>query len=368
MILAPGAVIGVLGGGQLGRMLALAAARLGFDAHIFAPEPESPAARVAARASVAAYTDLPALRAFARACDVVTFEFENVPAASVAALLEAGAPVRPGARALAVAQDRLAEKRFLLELGLPTAPHRPVESEADLPPALAEIGLPAILKAQRLGYDGKGQARIAEPGHAATAFAAIGGGPAILEAFVDFEREISIVAARGADGAFAPYGPCENWHEGGMLRRTRAPAAIPAALAEKATQAARAVAEALDYVGVLAVEFFVTKEGALITNEFAPRVHNSGHWTADACDAGQFEQHVRAVAGWPLGDPRARYAAEMENLIGADAERWPALAGEGQARVWLYGKGEARPGRKMGHVTRLEPMVSKTLKDDSGGL
>ncbi|MBU6372336.1 MAG: 5-(carboxyamino)imidazole ribonucleotide synthase [Alphaproteobacteria bacterium] len=361
-VLSPGATIGILGGGQLGRMLALAAAELGFDVHVFTPEDDSPAARVAARCTRAAYDDTAALAAFARAVDVVTFEFENVPAATVEALVAAGAVVRPGARALAVAQDRLLEKAFLTEAGAPTVAHRRIDGPDDIPAALGALGAPALLKTRRLGYDGKGQAWVRSPADAATAWASIGAAPAILEAAARFEREISVIAARGADGAIAVYDVCENRHADGILAETRVPAQAPSATTAAAVAATRAVLAALDYVGVLAIEFFVMPDGAVLANEMAPRVHNSGHWTQDACIACQFENQIRAVAGWPLGDVTRFADVRMLNLIGDAAADWRAHAATPGAAVHLYGKREARPGRKMGHVTLLS-----NLRSSNGG-
>lgn len=348
---APGATLGILGGGQLGRMIAIAAAQLGLKSHVYCPDSECPAFDVAAARTVAAYEDGEALRRFAGAVDVVTYEFENVPD-EAAAILGGVVPLRPNARALATAQDRLLEKRFVSGLGLATAPFRPVDDEQDLGAALAELGTPAILKTRRFGYDGKGQVRIAPGDRAGEAYAHLGGAPAILEGFVAFTREISIVAARGLDGAFAAYDPCLNEHRDGILRTTRLPAGIGPELATGAVAAARRIAEALDYVGVLAVELFVLEEaGQVVVNEIAPRVHNSGHWTIEGADCSQFEQHVRAVCGWPLGSPARRGAVEMHNLIGPEIERWPDLLATPGARLHHYGKGRARPGRKMGHVT-----------------
>lgn len=353
--LTPGATIGVLGGGQLGRMLALAAARLGFDCHIYTPEEGECATHVAARSTIAAYDDEKALAAFARSVSVVTFEFENVPAATAEALKASGAMLRPSPRSLATAQDRVVEKTFFRHVGVETAPFAAIESSADLDAALAAVGAPAILKTRRLGYDGKGQARIGTKSDGGPAYCAIGEGAAILEAFLRFEREVSVVAARGADGAYAAYDVCENEHRNGILARTRAPARIDPVLAAQAQAHTRRIMDALDHVGVLAVEYFLMPDGALFANEFAPRVHNSGHWTEDACLTSQFEQHIRAVAGWPLG-PATRIAdVEMINLIGEDADKWAALAADPGARLHLYGKGPPRPGRKMGHVNRLKP-------------
>lgn len=348
--LPPGSVIGILGGGQLGRMLALAAARLGLRCHIYDPAPEPPAAQVAARCTTAGWEDRAALESFAAAVDVVTYEFENIPAATLD-LLGALRPVRPGRRALEVSQDRVAEKSFLAGLGLATAPFAPVDGPADLPAAIAATGLPAVLKTRRMGYDGKGQALIATPGEAEAKLAAIGGGPAILEGFVRFEREASVIAARGLEGAVVAYDPGENVHEQGILRRTSVPARLSPALRAEAVLAAGRILTALDYVGVMGVELFVTARGLLV-NEIAPRVHNSGHWTQAGCLIDQFEQHIRAVAGWPLGDGRRHSDVVMENLIGAEVHAALELARDPAVQIHLYGKAEARPGRKMGHVNR----------------
>lgn len=354
-MLKPGSRIGILGGGQLGRMLAMSAAQLGFDVHIFTPEDNSPAARVAAATMVAPYEDLDAVARFAAGVDVVTYEFENVPVATAQAAAE-HAPLRPGVRALEVCQDRVAEKSFVNAAGLETTLWRAIASEDEAEAAIAALGTPAILKTCRLGYDGKGQSVIREASAAREAFRALGGVPCILEAFAPFEREVSVVAARGVDGAVAAYPLVENHHEGGILRTTIAPAPGADALAEDALRIATGVLAGLDYVGVLAVELFAMGDGRLLVNEIAPRVHNTGHWTMDACAVSQFEQHIRAVAGWKLGDPSPHSAARMENLIGSDALRWQALASEPGACLHLYGKGEAREGRKMGHVNRLSPL------------
>lgn len=348
--LAPGATIGILGGGQLGRMLALAAARLGLRTHVYEPAAGPCAAPVVERVIRAGWDDVAALRDFASGVDVVTYEFENVPVATLDAVGDL-APVRPGRRALEAAQDRMAEKDFLTGLGLATAPYAAVDDPGGLAAALGRVGAPAILKTRRLGYDGKGQARLAGAADAAAALAAIGGGPAVLEGFVAFEREISVIAARGLDGAVAAFDPGENVHRDGILHTTTIPAAIPARVAQDAALIAGRILTALDYVGVIGVELFVTPRG-LVVNEIAPRVHNSGHWTMDGCLICQFEQHVRAIAGWPLGDGARHSDAVMTNLIGAEIDAAPGLTG---AAVHVYDKGEARPGRKMGHVTRLSP-------------
>jgi 5-(carboxyamino)imidazole ribonucleotide synthase len=350
--LAPGGTIGIIGGGQLGRMLAMAAARLGLKTSIYNDAPYAPAFQVTPHATVGAYDDLQKLAAFADACDVVTFEFENLPAHAIAHLGE-HVPVRPGAHALAVTQDRLSEKTFVEKLGLKTAPFFEVSSTDQARDAFGRIGGKAIIKTRRFGYDGKGQAKVTSAGETAKAFESFKGAPAILEGFVDFSYEASVVAARGADGSFLAYDPPENEHENHILRRSTVPSRLSAAQAEEAHTIARKIADALDYVGVLAVELFVGKDGALLVNEIAPRVHNTGHWTIEACQCSQFEQHMRAVAGWPLGDPSRHADAVMENIIGAEADAWEALAKTGA--LHLYGKTEARPGRKMGHVTRLKP-------------
>jgi 5-(carboxyamino)imidazole ribonucleotide synthase len=352
-------MIGVLGGGQLGRMLAMAAARLGFDVTVLEPKPDSPAARVAARALNAAYDDPQALKILA-GCDVVTFEFENVPAAVVQALERLGAAVAPGGRALAAAQDRLSEKQFFGDLGVAVAPYAAIDSPADIVAALPRLGHRALLKTRRNGYDGKGQTWVEGAADAQAALARIGDQPAILEGRVRFVRELSIIAARGRTGEIACYPLGENRHEAGVLRRTLAPASTTEATRLQAEVIARRALEALDYVGVLAVELFELIGGELVVNEFAPRVHNSGHWTLDGCEVDQFEQHVRAIAGWPLGPTEALAQVEMINLLGEEVDAWPALAADPSARLWLYGKGEAWPGRKMGHVNRLRPATPTT--------
>ncbi|WP_424928065.1 5-(carboxyamino)imidazole ribonucleotide synthase [Amaricoccus tamworthensis] len=345
-----GSRVGILGGGQLGRMLSVAASRLGMTTHIFEPGANPPAAHVADKVTQAGYDDLAALEAFARSVDVVTYEFENVELSAVD-VLEPIVPVRPGRRALEVAQDRIAEKEFLAGMGLRPAPFRNVSSLDDLREAIAEIGTPAILKTRRFGYDGKGQARIKSAEDAAGAWEAVNGAPSVLEGFVDFDREISVIAARSLAGEVSAYDPGENVHRDGILHTTTVPANISASLAQDAVLTAGRVLNALDYVGVIGVEMFATNQG-LIVNEFAPRVHNSGHWTQDACLTDQFENHIRAVCGWPLGDGQRHSNAEMLNLLGDDVFTAPALTG---AAVHLYGKAEARPGRKMGHVNRITP-------------
>jgi 5-(carboxyamino)imidazole ribonucleotide synthase len=350
--LAPGAVVGILGGGQLGRMLAMAAARLGLVARIYDPDPAAPAGQVAAL-TVGAWDDAAALATFARGCAVVTYEFENIPPAALDAI-ESVAPVRPNRRALEISRDRRSEKAFLNGLGLPTAPWAEVTDAATLSTAIDRIGAPAILKTATLGYDGKGQARLSAPADGPAALAAMGGRPAVLEGFVAFEREVSVIAARSLSGAVVAYDPGENLHEGGILRTTDVPAALRPGQVQDAVLLAGRILGALDYVGVMGVELFVTPRGLLV-NEIAPRVHNSGHWTQLGCAVDQFEQHLRAIAGWPLGDGRRHADVRMENLIGDDIARVPALASDAGAQLHLYGKAEARPGRKMGHVNRLRP-------------
>jgi 5-(carboxyamino)imidazole ribonucleotide synthase len=352
-IFAPGATIGILGGGQLGRMIAVAAAQLGYRTHIYAPESSGPAADVSPLWTRCDYADSQALARFAGAVDLITFEFENVPQETVALLAGLG-HVRPNARALGIAQDRLSEKRFVTDLGGRTAPFAPVEGLADLERAIGQIGTPAILKTSRMGYDGKGQVRIMPGDDAAAAWAAMDGAPCILEGFVAFDAEFSVILARGEDGAMRFWDSPANVHEHGILATSTVPAGgiVAAQEAEARAMAAR-VADALDYVGVLALEFFAGAEGPVF-NEMAPRVHNSGHWTIEGALTSQFENHVRAICGLPLGDTAlAARRVEMRNLIGADAADWRAILSDPANHLHLYGKHEARPGRKMGHVTRL---------------
>ena len=350
-ILQPGACIGILGGGQLGRMLSVAASRLGLRCHVYDPGANPPAGHVAEKVTTAAWDDEGALRAFAGSVDVITYEFENIPTATLD-LLESLRPVRPNRRALAVSQDRLTEKDFLTGLGLTTAPYRNIPDAAALGAALAEIGAPAILKTRRLGYDGKGQARIMDPAQGPDALAEMGGAEAILEGFVTFSHEVSVIAARGVTGEVACFDPGENVHEAGILRTTTVPARLTQAQRMDAVLLAGRILNALDYVGVMGVELFVTAQG-LVVNEIAPRVHNSGHWTQAGCAVDQFEQHIRAVAGWPLGNGQRYADVVMENLIGDDVDRVPALSKQADVQIHLYGKGAARPGRKMGHINRI---------------
>lgn len=354
--LPPGSVIGILGGGQLGRMSALSAARLGYACHVFAPEADSPGMQVAAHRTVAPYEDRAALARFAASVSVVTFEFENVPAAALEAL-SGLVDCRPGLAALATCQDRVAEKAFLGRIGVPVAPWRAVETEADLHAAVAALGLPAVLKTTRMGYDGRGQAVLRSPEDLAPAFARLAPKPLVLEAFIPFAAELSAIAARGADGAIAVFDATENRHAHHILDLSLAPARVPAATAAAARAHVAAVAEGLDLVGVVALEMFLLPDGTLLGNEIAPRPHNSGHWTMDACAASQFDQHIRAVAGLPLASPARHHDAVMKNLIGAEGlAAWPRLVATPDVVPHLYGKAEARPGRKMGHATRLLPL------------
>ena len=353
----PDATIGILGGGQLGRMLALAAARLGFKCHVLCAERNSPAFDVVRRVTEADFADKAALDRFADDVDVITYEFENVPA-ETATFLAARKPVLPDPKVLAVTQDRLVEKDFIVSLGIPTAPYAGVATEAELVPALDAVGRPAVLKTRRFGYDGKGQATLRKGDDPAAAWRAVGGQPAIIEAFVGFEREISVVAARGHDGRIECFDVTENEHRDHILKVSRAPAAIPHELAQEARAIAEKIAHSLDYVGVLAVEMFVLIDAAgpkVLVNEVAPRVHNSGHWTLDGASISQFEQHIRAIAGWPLGRPVRLGNVTMTNLIGEEIESYEEWLTVKGATVHIYGKGPARPGRKMGHVTQIEP-------------
>ena len=352
--LPPGATIGILGSGQLGRMLILAAARLGFKCHVYADAP-GPAFDVAAATTIGAYDDEAALATFAAAITAATFEFENIPEATVA-FLSSLTTVRPGAKALACAQDRMNEKRLARALGAQTANFAAVDTLQDLRRALAELGTPAILKTRRFGYDGKGQIPIKDESRATEAWSALAEAPAILEAFVPFTAELSIVAVRSAAGQFAAYDVATNEHRDGILFQSHVPTKLSLETCDAATATTKAIADALDYVGVIAVEFFVQLDGGketLFVNEIAPRVHNSGHWTIDACAVSQFENHIRAVAGWPLGSTGRHSNAVMTNLIGQEAQTWKELAAEANACLHLYGKRDARPGRKMGHVTHL---------------
>jgi len=353
--LPPGSTIGILGAGQLGRMLAVAASQLGLKCRIYSDVP-GPASDVAISTTIGPYDDLEKIAAFAAETDVVTYEFENVPVGAAAAV-ERVRPVRPGLKALEVAQDRFREKTFISALGLPLPRFAVVDGPDDFAAAVREVGAPAILKSRRLGYDGKGQARIAAAGEIGAAFEAIGRAPATLEAMVNFQYEVSVLLVRSLNGDIRFYDIPQNHHEGGILRTSTVPSVLPTKDRARAIEIATTLAEALDYVGVIGVEMFYVGEGTepLLLNEFAPRVHNSGHWTMDACAVSQFENHIRAVAGWPLGDCGRHSDCRMTNLIGDDVAAWPDLAAEAGASLHLYGKNQARPGRKMGHVNRLLP-------------
>jgi 5-(carboxyamino)imidazole ribonucleotide synthase len=353
-VLAPGATIGILGGGQLGRMTALAAARLGYRCHVFAAEPDSPAEQVCDAATVAEFSDLAALDRFAAAVDVATFEFENIPAEAVRRV-SASTPVLPRPEILEITQDRLREKDFLRSIEVATTAYREVCDGAALARAMRDFGYPAVLKSVRMGYDGKGQVTLTAETPPEEAWRRMGGEIGILESFVDFACEISVVVARGGSGAWAAYPPVENQHTNHILDTTIAPARIGAETATRAEAIARHVAEKLDLVGVLAVEMFVTRSGDVVVNELAPRPHNSGHWTIDACVTSQFEQLVRAVCGLPLGSVEHHSDAVMKNLLGSEVERWRDALADPLAKLHLYGKREVQPGRKMGHVTRLIP-------------
>jgi 5-(carboxyamino)imidazole ribonucleotide synthase len=355
--LKPGDTIGILGGGQLGRMLAMAAARLGLRCQVFSPDPDSPAFDVVLNATCAEYADVEALELFASDVDVITYEFENVPA-SAAMVLDARRPVLPNRKILETTQDRLAEKDFVTRLGIGTADFADVTSVTSLRAAIDRIGLPAVLKTRRFGYDGKGQAIIREGDDIAKVWTGLGTKAAILEAFVPFEREISVIAARSADGHVECFDVTENEHRDHILKVSRAPAPIPDVLADEARRIAGRIADALDYVGVLAVEMFVLANGSgpkVLVNEIAPRVHNSGHWTLDGASISQFEQHIRAIAGWPLGKPVRHGQVTMTNLIGDEINRYEEWLTVPGATVHIYGKGTPRPGRKMGHVTQVSP-------------
>lgn len=350
----PGSIIGILGGGQLGRMLSVASAQLGYGTHIFAPQSSGPAADVSPRWTQGQYDDEAALGQFADAVDVVTYEFENIDTVAIEILGRHGL-VRPGLKALQIAQDRLQEKSFVAQLGGRTAPFAAVNSLDDLNTALGQIGTPAILKTNRFGYDGKGQVRITDADHASAAWDEIGRTPAILEGFVPFDQEYSVILVRGADGDIRFWDSPANVHIDGILATSTIPAGpVIEAQLQQARDLARTVADALDYVGVLTLEFFASAAGPVF-NEMAPRVHNSGHWTIEGALTSQFENHIRAICGVPLGDTRlVAPGIVMRNLIGEQVHEWNRLLDDPANHMHLYGKGEARPGRKMGHVTRLE--------------
>jgi len=361
--LTPGAAIGVLGSGQLGRMLALAARPMGYGVHVFSPERDSPAGRVADQEWSAPYEDLDAARRFARGVDVVTLEFENIPAGTVEEISDL-APVRPGLRTLGTTQNRLREKEFLRGAGFPVAPFRAVPDRAFLDAAIEEVGVPAVLKTAGFGYDGKGQTKISAPEDAGAAWEALGG-EAVLEAWVDFEMELSVVAARGLDGSFAHYGSVRNTHDRHILDLTVAPAGVPE-VEREAVDIAAGVFEELGIVGTACVEFFLTGGGGLLVNEIAPRPHNSGHWTIEGAATSQFEQQLRAVCGLPLGSTHRPEPAAMANLLGdlwvGGEPDWPAALAVPGASLHLYGKGEPRPGRKMGHITALAPTPEEATR------
>jgi 5-(carboxyamino)imidazole ribonucleotide synthase len=353
-VIAPGAALGVLGSGQLGRMFCIAARRMGYRVHTFSPEEDTPTGQVADVEVTADYEDVDALRAFAGSVDVVTFEFENVPIGAIEAI-EALAPVRPSAAALHTAQQRAREKTFLADHGFPTAPFARAATLDELWDAVARVGTPAVIKTANYGYDGKGQHKITTQADVAHIWDAIGHQEAIVEKFISLQAEISVIAARGLDETIVEYPVFENRHRNHILDLTTAPAAVPAPIAANAVEITRAILRELQYVGVLCVEFFVSTDNELLVNELAPRPHNSGHWTIDACVTSQFEQLVRAICGLPLGSPERHSDAVMKNLIGADVEQWCDILKDPGAKLHLYGKMEARPGRKMGHVTRLSP-------------
>ncbi len=346
-----GSVIGILGGGQLGRMLSVAAARLGFRCRIYEPGANPPAGQVADQVTTAGYEDREALLHFGESVNVVTYEFENVPAEALD-VIGSAALIRPNRKALRISQDRLIEKDFLTGIGLEVANYAGVDDGSTLTQAISTVGTPAILKTRRFGYDGKGQVRFTDPNLAVEALTELSGAPSILEACVDFSSEISVIAARSATGEVVCFDPGENVHRDGILRTTTVPAPITESVRADALAIAGTILDALDYTGVLGVELFVTGDGLLV-NEFAPRVHNSGHWTQNGCVVDQFEQHVRAIAGWPLGDARRHSDVVMENLIGDDVDRVPELVLDPTVALHLYGKAEIKPGRKMGHVNRV---------------
>ncbi len=364
-IILPGSTIGVLGSGQLGRMFAISARRMGYRVHTFSPDQDTPTGQIADVEVMASYDDLDQVCSFARNVDVVTFEFENVPTATAEAAARC-APVRPAGHILHTTQQRIREKRFITGAGLPLTPYREVHSLEDLRVGLQELGYPAVLKSAAFGYDGKGQFTIHSPDQVETAWGAVGRQESVLEAFIDFEREISVVAARGVDGEFVHYDPIENQHRRHILDLSAAPARIHPKLAADAVEIAREVLEKLEVVGVLCVEFFVTRSGTLLINELAPRPHNSGHLTVDACVSSQFEQQLRAVCGLPLGSTQQYRPSAMANLLGElwgnGEPDWRAVCSFPQVKLHLYGKLEARPGRKMGHVTALDSAVDKALE------
>ncbi len=351
-ILSPGSKIGIVGGGQLGRMLALAAAPLGFKIHIYTPDPNSPAAQVVSNVTIGEYDDIEAVGAFAASVDVVTYEFENIPAQSAIAAA-VSAPVYPPIEALDTAQDRLTEKNYIHETaGVPVAPFHPVNNEFDAKRALKILDGKCVIKTRRMGYDGKGQVIAATEAEAMEGYKSLGSVPCIAEKFIPFDREVSVICARNTNGDLAAYPLIENEHRNHILYRSVCPAENDSGQAQTL---ALKILDALDYVGVLAVEFFQLADGSFLVNEIAPRVHNSGHWTQDAGCTSQFEMHIRAIAGWPLGDPYPKYKTEMINLLGGEASQWVDLSKDPAVKVHLYGKSDSRPGRKMGHYNRILP-------------
>lgn len=358
--LPPGSVIGIIGGGQLGRMTALAAARLGYRTHVLCPEPDSPCAQVTDRHSWTSYDDHAALAHFAKSVDVVTLEFENVPCETIR-VLQQWVPARPSADVLAICQDRLLEKRFIAAAGIAVPPFAEIADRDAIEPGLAQVGRPAVLKSRRLGYDGKSQVRIDGDTDLTQAWQRIGAGPAIVESFVPFAAELSVIVARTALGDMRCYPAVENRHRNHVLSETIVPARVSEAVAAEAERIARVLAAALKVEGLLAVEMFLTQDDQILVNELAPRPHNSGHWSLDAAATSQFEQLVRAVCGLPLGDTAPTADAVMTNLLGDDIDDWPSILQDPGARLHIYGKGESRPGRKMGHVTRLEPTLRPSV-------
>ena len=355
-IIKPGSVIGILGGGQLGRMISIAAARLGYRCHIFSDVTDSPAGQVSDAVTVASYSNLESLRSFAESVDVVTMEFENIPEEPVL-YLDQLTFVRPSPKVLSVAQDRLVEKNFMNSIGVETTPYVAIHTASDLVDGVSKLGLPSVLKTTRLGYDGKGQVRLQDASDIGGAFTKLREQQGILEQWVPFTLEISVIVARSSDGEIISYGPAENRHVNHILDTTIVPARISQGVASKAERIARKVAEKLNLVGLLAVEMFVARDGKVLVNEIAPRPHNSGHWTIDACKVCQFQQLIRAICGLPLGSPERLFDAEMKNLIGDDVKRWADSIINPDTRLHLYGKSEIRPGRKMGHVTHLKPLT-----------
>jgi 5-(carboxyamino)imidazole ribonucleotide synthase len=357
-MIAPGGRIGILGDGQLGRMMAMAAAEMGYYVHIFGPECNSPAAQVSERSTVADYEDKSALQKFAESVDVITLEFENIPTATID-YLQQFVPVRPNSKVLEITQDRLFEKSFINNLGIGTTQFTNVERIEELVTAIQHIGTPSVLKTRRMGYDGKGQVKIDQASRVDEAWEAMKGTPSILEGFISFEREISVIVGRSVNGQVEAYIPVENRHKNHILDITIAPADIPKRLQTKAIEMATEIASKIELIGLLAVEMFVTIDGKLLVNELAPRPHNSGHWTLNGCAISQFHQIIRAVCGLPLGKADRHSNAVMKNLIGDDVEQWADYLATEQSSLHLYGKSEARAGRKMGHVTTLFPLSEK---------